>query len=78
MTTIIDNNQRRFVVQSFGMGMQRDTFCNLADIPKVIEQTIDKGGQYKILHYWNRKLARISKKDLNEMLKANSIPFKVN
>lgn len=77
MTTTIDNNQRKFLVQSQGFGTQKDIFCNLKHIPEVLKQWFEKNEEYKVYEYWNRKLTRCSKKHLNEMFVANQIQFKI-
>lgn len=77
MTTTIDNNQRKFLVQSQGFGTQKDIFCNLNHIPEVLKQWFEKNEEYKVYEYWNRKLTRCSKKHLNEMFVANQIQFKI-
>ena len=76
MTTTIDNNQRKFLVQSQGWRTV-DVFCNLKEIPTVIQTEFDKEDDFIIYEYWNRKLKRCSKKHLNEMFLANQIPFKI-
>lgn len=76
MKTTIDNNQRKFLIQSQGFGNQKDIFCNLKDIPKVLKDYFEPNEEMKIFEYWNRKLKRCSKKHLNEMFEANQIKFK--
>ena len=76
MTTTIDNNQRKFLVQSTGW-TTTDIFCNLKDIPAVLKQAFEPHEEYKIYEYWNRKLKVCSKKHLNEMFAANKIDFKI-
>lgn len=73
MNTTIDNNQRKFLVQSQGFGSQKDIFCNLANIPFIIAEYFEKNEDYKVFEYWNRKLKQVSKKHLNELYKANQI-----
>lgn len=77
MKTIIDNNQRKFLVQSQGFGNQKDIFCNLADIPKILKEAFENHEEFKIFEYWNRKLKRCSKKHLNEMFESNQVNFKL-
>ncbi len=77
MKLTIDNNQRKFLVQSQGFGNQRDIFCNLHQIPDVLNCAFEKGEDYKIFEYWNRKIKRCSKKFLNEMFVANQVNFKI-
>lgn len=78
MKTTIDNNQRKFLVQSQGFMNQKDIFCNLKSIPVVLKKEFEPNEEYKVFEYWNRKLKRCSKKHLNEMFKANQIKFKVS
>ena len=77
MITTIDNNQRKFLVQSQGFGTQKDIFCNLKHIPDVLNKSLEKNEEFKIYEYWNRKLKGCSKKHLNEMFAANQIEFKI-
>lgn len=76
MTTVIDNNQRKFLVQSTGW-KTTDIFCNLKDIPNVLNTAFEKNEDFKIYEFWNRKLKLCSKKHLNEMFKANQIDFSI-
>jgi len=78
MKTTIDNNQRKFLVQSQGFGGTQDILCNLADIPNVLKTAFEPNEDYKIYEYWNRKLKACSKKHLNEMFAANKVNFKIN
>jgi len=75
MTTTIDNNQRKFLVQSVGFGNTFDIFCNLKDLPQVIKENVPTNTDYRVFEYWNRKLRRCGKKHLNEMFVANRINF---
>lgn len=77
MTTTIDNNQRKFLVQSQGFGNSFDIFCNLKDIPTVLANEETKNTEIKIYEFWNRKLKLCSKKHLNDMFAANQITFKI-
>ncbi len=77
MKTTIDNNQRKFLVQSQGFGNTIDIFCNLADIPKVLKKGFAPNTDVKIYEFWNRKLKVCSKRHLNEMFEANQINFKI-
>lgn len=76
MKTTIDNNQRKFLVQSVGYG-QTDIFCNLADIPTVLHEAFEPNEDFKIFEFWNRKLRPCSKKWMNAMFAANQINFKI-
>lgn len=78
MKTTIDNNQRKFLVQSQGFGNQKDIFCNLVDIPKVLKKAFEKNEEFLVFEFWNRKLKRCSKKHLNEMFIANQIKYKLS
>lgn len=73
MKTQIDNNQRKFLVQSQGFGNTKDIFCNLHDIPKVLHEAFEKNEEYKVYEFWNRKLTRVSKKRLTELYAANQV-----
>lgn len=75
MQTIIDNNQRKFLVQSQGFGSWKDIFCNMADIPNVLKSEFENNEEFKIYEFWNRKLKQCSRKHMNEMFKANRIDY---
>lgn len=77
MQTTIDNNQRKFLVQSQGLGTTKDIFCNLSDIPAVLKSEFEPNEEYLIFEFWNRRLKRCSKKHLNEMFEANQVNFKI-
>lgn len=77
MKTTIDNNQRKFLIQSQGFGSQKDIFCNLDTIPTVLNEEFSDNEEFKIFEYYNRKLKRLSKKRLNEIFAANQINFKI-
>lgn len=76
MKTTIDNNQRKFLVQSIGWS-NVDIFCNLKDIPHVLKTAFEPNEEFQVFEYWNRKLKKCSKKHLNEMFAANQIEFKI-
>lgn len=77
MTTTLDNNHRKFLVQSKGF-TTTDIFCNLAAIPTVLKEAFEPNDEYVIYEYWNRKLKKATKKHINEMFEANQIDFKIN
>lgn len=77
MITTLDNNQRKFLVQSQGFGNAKDIFCNLADIPKILKDEFSYKEEFKIFEYWNRKLKVCSRKHMNEMFEANQINYKL-
>jgi len=77
MNTTINNNHRKFLVQSQGFGSQRDIFCNLEAIPDELKEAFSPNEEFKVFEYWNRKLTRCSKKHLNEMFVANKVNFKI-
>jgi hypothetical protein len=70
METVIDNNQRVFlVVDSYN----RNYFCNLKDLNRVIKENNLKEGYYTIFHFWNNKPKKATKKLLTEMFEAQGI-----
>lgn len=76
MVTILDNNQRVFLVQSQGW-RSRDLFCNLADIPRVLRENFEPNEDFKVFEYWNRKIKTCSKKYLNGLFIANDIDLHI-
>lgn len=77
MTLLLDNSQRKFLVQSQGFGSQRDIFCNLHQIESVLKESFNPREEFKIYEYWNRKLTRVGKKRINEIFAANQITFRI-
>ena len=72
----LDNNQRKFLVQSQGFNAI-DIFCNLEHIPEVIKSQFNPHEEFKIYHFWNRKLKPCTKKYINEMFEGSKIDFKI-
>lgn len=70
MQTTIDNNQRVFQIIT---STDKQVFCNLADIKKVLHNIGAIEGYYTIKHIWNNKALKCSKKLLNDMFKAANI-----
>ena len=77
MNILINNNDRKFLIQSQGFGSQKDIFCNLHHIPEVLKTQFEPNEEFKIFHYWNRKLKPCSKKYINEMFEGSKIDFKI-
>lgn len=76
MITTIDNNQRVFLIERLGFST-RKYFCNLKDIPTILNQEIEKNDDFVILEYWNHRLKKVTKTRLNQMFEANQIDFKI-
>ena len=77
MQTTIDSNLRVFLVRPQGYNV-RDVFCNLDEIPKVIETAFDQQRDKIVFyHYWDRKFKRISKKELNQLFNCNQIDYQI-
>ena len=76
MQTTINNNLRKFVITSLGWS-NKDIFCNLEEIPKVLKEYLDATEDFKIYEYWNRSLKVCSMKLLNEMFEANGIDYRI-
>lgn len=77
MITTIDNNRRKFLVQSQGFGSQKDIFCNLDQIPTVLKEAFQEHEDFKVFEYWNSKLKGCSKKHLNQMFLDHKVNFKI-
>lgn len=76
MQTIIDNNQRVFLIIRKGFS-DRKYFVNLKDIPNILNNELEKHDDFTIQEFWNFKFKRCSKKHLNEMFTANQINYKI-
>ena len=73
MKTILDNNQRVFmVVDSYG----RNYFCNLKDLNTVILENNLTENYYTIYHFWNNKPKKVTNKLLKDMFNAQGIEKK--
>jgi len=69
MTTIIDNNQRVFlIVTTTG----KNFFCNLSQLNYVVCSEC-KTGYFKIYHFWNNKPKFVTKKFLKEIFEGHRI-----
>lgn len=77
MKTIINSEERVFLIHREGY-FTRDYFCNIHQIPEIINDELEKNDSYTVSEYWNKKFKKCSKKHLNEMFKANQINFKIN
>ena len=75
MHTTIDNNSRVFqIITSLG----HQYFCNLHDIGRIVKEMELREGYYTVLHFWNNKPKKVSRKYLKEMLQANGLTFDFN
>ncbi len=77
MNITIDNNERVFLIHRDGF-FTRDYFCNLKDIPTVLNTELEKNDSYTISEYWNKKFKKCSKVHLNKMFAAHKISFTIN
>ena len=74
MTTTINNTERVFLIHREGFFV-RDYFCNLADIPNILSNELEKHDSFTISEYWNKAFKKCSKKHLNDMFKAHKIAY---
>lgn len=75
MKTTIDNNLRVYqVITSTG----KQFFCNIEELNKVVNENELKAGYFKILHFWNNKPQRLSKKDLKAMFEGSKLTQQFN
>lgn len=72
MITIIDNNQTVFQIVSQGWSAKQ-FFCNLSDVPAVLTQEFEANEDIVIYRTWNFRLKKQSRKQMNELFKANQI-----
>jgi len=70
MNTVINNNQRIFLVTG---DYNQSFICNIADLGKCCNEIQDKNS-IKIQHKWNNRFVRCSKKSIIDMLKALDLP----
>ena len=75
MTTIIDNNQKVFLIERIGIS-QKFFFCNLESIPKCLED-LEKKDEFTIKVFYNSKFKKVSKKTINQMFKSNQINYEI-
>lgn len=70
MKTVINNNLRVYqVVTSTGYQF----FCNIEQLNEVVKENNLKAGYFKILHFWNNKPQKLSKKALKEMFEGSQL-----
>lgn len=62
--TILGGNERIFLIHREGF-FTRDYFCNLKDIPFVLNNELEPQDSYTISEYWNKKFKICSKKHMN-------------
>lgn len=70
------NTERVFQIVRLGFA-RHQWFCNLADIPAILKNELEKNDAFKIYHFWDTERKVCSKKYINEMLAANQIDFKL-
>jgi hypothetical protein len=71
MTTVINNNHRVFLIQGTGWNTQK-YFCNMEDIVKCAKQ-FEAHQPYRISHFWNYGLKRLSVKQVIALLEVNQL-----
>ncbi len=72
MKTVIDNNQRKFMVAGKGWNTQQ-YICNLKDIVKCANE-FEKNQPYEVSELWNGKFKKLTVNQVREMLEANQLP----
>jgi hypothetical protein len=76
MKITIETNERIFLIHWKGWETQ-DYFCNLSQIPTLLENRGATNFVPTIYHYWNKKFKRLGKKELNGFFMANQIQYKI-
>lgn len=67
---MIDNNQRVYQVVT-SMGSQY--FCNIDQLNAIVIGNELRAGYFKILHFWNNKAQKVSKKDLKAFFEGSQL-----
>lgn len=70
MVTTINNKERVFQIVS---DYNRQTFCNLEDINKVVKHYNLKEGFFTVYEFWNNKPYKVNSNTLALLFKSNSI-----
>ena len=74
MTTTINNDLRVYqLITTSG----KQFFCNIEQLNYVINSEC-KQGEFKILHFWNNKPQRLSKKALDTMFEGSQLKREFN
>lgn len=70
MKILINNQERIFqVVTSNG----KQAFGNIEHLNDIINELGTHAGYFKILHFWNNKAEKVSKKDLKNLFEASQL-----
>ena len=70
MKTTINNNLRVYqVISSTG----KQFFCNIEQLNEVVRENDLKAGYFKIIHFWNNKPQKLSKKNLKDMFEGSQL-----
>lgn len=72
MKTVIDNNQRKFILMGKGWNTQQ-YICNMKDIVKCAKE-FEVNQPYTINHIWNGQIKQLHVKKVIELLEANQLP----
>lgn len=74
MTTTINNDLRVYqLITTSG----KQFFCNIEQLNYVINSEC-KQGEFKILHFWNNKPKRLTKKELDLMFEGSQLKREFN
>lgn len=70
MKILLNNEERIFqVVTSTG----KQAFGNIEHLNDIISELGTHAGYFKILHFWNNKAEKVSKKDLKNLFEASQL-----
>lgn len=70
MKILLNNEDRIFqVVTSTG----KQAFGNIEHLNDIISELGTHAGYFKILHFWNNKAEKVSKKDLKNLFEASQL-----
>jgi len=72
MKTVIDNNQRKFMVIGKGWNTQQ-YICNLKDVVKCAKQ-FEANQPYEISEIWNGKFKKLTVKTVVSYLESSQLP----
>lgn len=71
MNTVIDNNQKVFLLQAIGWSNQH-YFCNLHDLVTCAGQ-FERSQPYTVSYFWNGKPKKLTTKKIIEWLEGNQL-----
>lgn len=75
MITTINNDLRVYQVIT---NNSKQVFCNIDELNNVCSNLSTRKGEFKVLHFWNNKPKRLTKKELDLMFEGSQLKREFN